>query len=807
MDHVIENPHCSTDAAQHEVAHRLQSPVRGRTASRPAPLAADAYRMLFERVPGKYLVLSPSLCILAATDAFLAETATCREDIVGKGVFEAFPGNPGNDDSSGVDNWRLSLETVLESRLPHTMAIQRYDIRLPGDEGAFHVRYWCPSNIPILDEIGEVQLIIHLTEDVSELAGLKTAQGEWEQAAKGFQCRSDELEATIASQRSQAAILAGQKILDRAASHAKDLRMKGLTDEMEAELSRRESQAVVLANEKILDRAANLAKNNQMQGRADEMQAQLTVQQDQAGVLAKQRVLDRASNTAKEHRLHEEAEQKFNSLLEIAPDSMVIIDRSGTIMLHNTQAEDLFGYSRDEILGQTVDFLLPAGYRLQDADNAAKFFAAPQHQAKGVVIELHGCRQDRTVFPFEVTLSPLQTSDGMLTILAIRDLTERNKLNAQLIRAQRMESIGTFAGNIAHDLNNALAPILMSMELLRIKNPNETELINTMESGANRGAEMLRQLLVFSKGSYIEPKLVETGAMLDEIREVIKTTFPENIAFRTNVVERLRPVLGDATQIHQVLLNLCVNARDAMPDGGVLTLFAENVEIDASYASAIAGAVPGSYVMWRISDTGTGIAADVLDRIFEPFFTTKGHGKGTGLGLSIVVGIVKSHHGFVNAYSTITKGSTFSVYIPAELSDTADTGVPLVVHSTFQGNGEAILMVDDSEGIRSAASSVLDSLNLHVIAAKDGQEALDLVEKFGDKLSAVITDVHMPTMDGLTFVKKLRSILPDIGIIVISGNLDEEEARGFIKLNVSTFLEKPFTQEKLTSALSQVIQR
>jgi len=754
---------------------------------------------------GKYLVISPSLRIVAATDAFLAETFTSRDDIVGKGIFEAFPGDPNNEDTSSVDHWRHSLETVLESRLPHTMAMQRYDIRMPGDDGAFTVRYWCPSNVPILDEVGEVQLIIHITEDITELAGLKKAQGEWAEAAKNYQGRTEEMEERIAIERAQAGVLAQQKILDRAASHAKEVRMKGLTDEMEAELTRRDDQALVLADQRVVDLATNQARHLQMKGAAADLQAQLTQQGDDASVLAKQKVLDRASNSAKEHRLHAEAEHRFNSLLEIAPDAMVIIDRSGTIMLHNTQAEELFGYSAEEIVGKTADFLLPTGYQLPDADNAAKFFAAPQHQSKGVVIELHGCRKDRSIFPFDVTLSPMKTSDGMLTILAIRDLTERNKLSAQVVRAQRMESIGTFAGNIAHDLNNALAPIMMSMELLRIKNPNDAELIATMEAGANHGAEMLRQLLVFSKGSYVEPKVVQTAAMLEEIRDVIRSTFPENIAFRTNIVERLRPVLGDATQIHQVLLNLCVNARDAMPDGGVLTLFAENVEIDASYASAIAGAVPASYVMWRISDTGTGIPAEVFDRIFEPFFTTKGHGKGTGLGLSIVVGIVKSHHGFVNAYSTPLKGSTFSVYIPADLSDATTPGVPLVVSSTFQGNGEAILIVDDSEGIRGAATSVLDSLNLHVIAAADGLEALDLVAKYGDKLSAVITDVHMPTMDGLTFVRKLRNILPDIGIIVISGNLDEEEASGFIAMGVHTFLEKPFTQDKLTAALGQVI--
>jgi CheY-like chemotaxis protein len=257
--------------------------------------------------------------------------------------------------------------------------------------------------------------------------------------------------------------------------------------------------------------------------------------------------------------------------------------------------------------------------------------------------------------------------------------------------------------------------------------------------------------------------------------------------------------------MHQVLLNLCVNARDAMPQGGVLTLSAENVEIDASYASHIPGAQPGSYVMWRVTDTGVGIPADIIDRVFEPFFSTKGHGRGTGLGLSIVVGIAKSHHGFVSIYSTLGKGSTLSIYIPADLSGAAPSGVAPAAKPLFQGNGEAILVVDDSEGMRGAARIVLDSLNLLVLMATDGRDALALLEENEYKISAVVTDVHMPTMDGLAFVSELRKKLPYIGIIVISGNLDEEEANEFKKMGVRCFLEKPFTQDKLTAALATVI--
>jgi len=241
-----------------------------------------------------------------------------------------------------------------------------------------------------------------------------------------------------------------------------------------------------------------------------------------------------------------------------------------------------------------------------------------------------------------------------------------------------------------------------------------------------------------------------------------------------------------------------------MPGGGVLTITADNVKVDESYASIVPNAVPGNYVLWRISDTGSGIPSEVLDRIFEPFFTTKQHGRGTGLGLSIVVGIVKSHRGFVNVYSVPEKGSTFSVYLPVDNSGIDNPGLPQTVQVDLRGNGETILVVDDSEGIRSAATAVLSALDFQVVTAANGEDALRVVLGRGDDLAAVITDLHMPRMDGQYFVTELKKVLPNIGVIVTSGNLDEDAVNDFRALGVQAFLEKPFTQEKLTSALSSV---
>jgi CheY-like chemotaxis protein len=284
-------------------------------------------------------------------------------------------------------------------------------------------------------------------------------------------------------------------------------------------------------------------------------------------------------------------------------------------------------------------------------------------------------------------------------------------------------------------------------------------------------------------------------------------TFPKNIELQTSAAKDLRTVLGDATQLHQVLLNLCVNARDAMPSGGTLTLAAENVEIDATYAREVPEAKPGHYVVWRVTDTGAGIPPEILDRIFEPFFTTKGLDKGTGLGLSTVIGIVKSHGGFVQVYSAPGQGSTFAVYLPAYGADAGDTFLLDKVATTFRGNGETILVVDDEAAVREVMRKVLTGLNFKVLTVANGTEALLQVAERRAELRLVITDLHMPRMDGLSFVRILKGRMPGVGIIVISGRLDEPAETEFKALGVSALLEKPFSQAKLVEALKTTFQK
>ena len=499
------------------------------------------------------------------------------------------------------------------------------------------------------------------------------------------------------------------------------------------------------------------------------------------------------------------SEERYRTLAETAQDIIYVIDREFRVTYINEYGARQFGRSLPELIGRHLTELFPPETTQRQLADLAGVFRTGE--------SLYQERQLSTgqrLMWLDSRLVPIKNATGEVeSILGIsRDITEHKQVEGQRLRTQRLESIGTLAGGVAHDLNNALAPILMATELLRLEFPNTAaSYLDLIQAGAQRGAAMVKQLLTFAKGVEGERLLVQPKHLLKEMEKLIRSTFPKNIQLQTRYAKDLRTILGDTTQLHQVLLNLCVNARDAMPEGGTLTLEAENMELETVYADAITEAKPGHYVVWRVMDTGTGIPPEILDRIFEPFFTTKGPGKGTGLGLSTIIGIVKSHGGFVRVYSVPGKGSTFAVYLPAAASDADDTALPTETDMTFRGHGETILVVDDEAAVRNVLRAVLTKLNFKVLTASDGTAALVQVTEQPAELRAVITDLHMPHMDGLAFVRVLKGRLPQTGIIVVSGRLDEREENEFKKLGVSALLDKPFTQEKLVGALKTVFQK
>lgn len=508
-----------------------------------------------------------------------------------------------------------------------------------------------------------------------------------------------------------------------------------------------------------------------------------------------------------ERKQSEEKLRLLGSAVEQSKESILItdsqIDLPGPrILFVNPAFTQMTGYTAEEALGNSPRFL--QGPRT----DRAVLDRLRQNLQAGVAFagEAINYRKDGSEFIMEWQIAPIRGADGNVThFVAIqRDITERQNNERRALRSQRLESLGTLAGGVAHDLNNALAPIMMGVEMIRAKYPKESKIVDMFETSAHRGADMVRQLLSFAKGAEGERVSVEPGRMVKELENMMKGSFPKNIQITVQCAPGLPTVLGDATQLHQVILNLCVNARDAMPHGGTLSLDVQYTNVDTSYASSIPDAREGDYVRLRVGDTGTGIPANIIDRIFDPFFTTKDPDKGTGLGLSTVMGIVKGHGGFLHVSSQPERGSTFSVYLPAELPGSRIEAQP-ESGGEFRGNGEAVLLVDDEAAVREMARAVLGRLNFKAVTATDGVDGLMRAAEHRKELRAIITDLHMPHMDGLAFVHAVRRMLPDIPVVVSSGRMEDTMVAEFRSLGVTNRLDKPFTEAQLAEALKGLL--
>ena len=382
------------------------------------------------------------------------------------------------------------------------------------------------------------------------------------------------------------------------------------------------------------------------------------------------------------------------------------------------------------------------------------------------------------------------------------DITEKKQLEAQFLRAQRLESLGTLASGIAHDLNNILTPILAGVQLLPLKFPNLNEqtrqMLKTLEASAQRGAGLVKQILSFARGVEGKRVCLQVNHLLLEIEKIIQQTLPKSINIHIDISPDLWMISGDATQMHQVFMNLCVNGRDAMPDGGTLQISAKNLFIDEQYARMHLDANVGSYVVITVADTGTGIPPDILHRIFDPFFTTKEVGKGTGLGLSAVLGIVKSHGGFVDVHSEVNKGSQFNVYLPANQSTVPAIDDQLELLS---GQQELILVVDDEAAICETTKTILEIYNYQVLTASDGLEAVTLFTEHHAQIQGILIDMMMPSIDGLTIIPLLRQFNPSVYVVAMSGLNSTEAVIQAESAGCQGFLPKPFTTKELLQIL------
>jgi nitrogen-specific signal transduction histidine kinase/ActR/RegA family two-component response regulator len=391
------------------------------------------------------------------------------------------------------------------------------------------------------------------------------------------------------------------------------------------------------------------------------------------------------------------------------------------------------------------------------------------------------------------------------------DITMRKELETQLTQMQRMESVGRMAGGIAHDLNNILTPILMGAPLLRIGLPpvQVEKTLVSIETSARRGADLVKQLLMFGRGVEGRRQAVRLKTLVREMEQIMRETFPKNIVIACDVPIDNWPLMGDATQLHQVLLNLCVNARDAMPAGGRLSITAQNVRIDENYAGMSPEAKPGAYACLIVTDTGTGIPPEVMDKIFDPFFTTKEVGKGTGLGLSTLIGVVKNHSGFVTVESEVGRGSTFKIYLPAEPGAKEDAPADAMPTEVPRGNGETILVVDDEANIRDVIGQTLEQYGYRVLIAADGGEACAKFALHLAEIKVVLTDLDMPVMGGVVMTQVLRKMNPAIRIIISSGKIsdrtDPAGAAALQDLEVNSILTKPYTAEAVLRLVHELL--
>lgn len=484
---------------------------------------------------------------------------------------------------------------------------------------------------------------------------------------------------------------------------------------------------------------------------------------------------------------------------------VVILDGQGEIVAANRAWCGFYGGRTPESVGNYLRYCeqMDRTTRRDAATHLAPGLRAVLSGAKRSHLQEYSQELDGERHWFVCRIERFGTEEAPHLVVSHEEITALKQAERAQLRSQRLQSLGTLAGGVAHDLNNALAPVLMGMSLLKEQYPDESQLFNMIEASAQRGTHMVRQLLTFAKGAEGERVAIYPSQVVQELERLMMGSFPKNIRLQLNSGDDLPAVLGDPTQLHQVLLNLCVNARDAMSGGGLLTLEAHTVELDEAYARSVPDAIPGRFVALKVSDTGSGIPPDILDRIFDPFFTTKTADKGTGLGLSTVLGIVKGHGGFVQVYSQSGVGTVFTVYLPVASSDAATVAPALAVDSaeTRLGHGETILFVDDESAVREMGRTVLERLNYRALLATDGANGLALAAQHQGTLRAVITDLHMPHMDGLAFVRELRRMLPDVPVVVASGRLDESMAAELLRYGVKRRLDKPFTQDQLAREL------
>ncbi len=526
--------------------------------------------------------------------------------------------------------------------------------------------------------------------------------------------------------------------------------------------------------------------------------------------------------------LTQRAEARFLGLLEAAPDAVICVDRDGQIALVNAQTERLFGYGREELVGQPVEVLVPDALKSAHQARRAEYVAEPRPRPMGRGLDLAARRRDGSTFPAEISLSTIDTDEGFLVIAAVRDsserrelqaererlrtLAERDRLQGQLRQSQRLESLGQLAGGVAHDFNNLLSVItnyaaFVADEIAGMSQQEGWQAVRDdvqqIQQAAERAAGLTHQLLAFARREVIELRPLNLNEVVVGVEQLLVRTLGEQVELTTDLAPGLCPVLADPGQIEQVLVNLAVNARDAMPAGGTLTIQTAITLVDADQAASHVGMAPGRYASLKVSDSGAGMSQDVIDRAFEPFFTTKAKGAGTGLGLSTVYGIVTQAGGHVSIHSEPGLGTTFTILLPATGQAAPEDSPPQ--RAPRGGQGETVLVVEDEAALREVTRRILARNGYQVITAVNGRDAVEVAARHPGGIDVLVTDVVMPQMPGREAAEQIRALYPAVKVLFMSGyTAGALDSQGVLDAEVN-LIEKPFTEASLLAKLREVL--
>jgi PAS domain S-box-containing protein len=504
--------------------------------------------------------------------------------------------------------------------------------------------------------------------------------------------------------------------------------------------------------------------------------------------------------------IFQKSEQLVLALLESASQAVISIDQTGRIVLANRRAEEMFGYSREELLGARIEILLPESKRGGHTRERDRYFSRPHTRPMGIGMDLAGRRQDGTEFPVEVSLSYVEIEGTVLAIAFVSDISQRKQLEDQLLHARKMEAVGRLAGGVAHDFNNMLTVISgynrMILDELSTIDPLRGYAEEILKA-ADRAGALTQQLLAFSRRQVMQPRVIHVNTVIAQTEKMLLRLIGEDVELIFGLAPDAGNIKADPGHVEQAIVNLAVNARDAMPLGGRLNIETANVHLDENYARTHMGVTPGEFVMIAVSDTGTGMDAETRRRIFEPFFTTKEKGKGTGLGLATVYGIVKQTGGDIWVYSEPMRGTTFKLYFPRVAEAAVEAGGSEAAPAG--GATETILVVEDEKAVRELTVRMLERLGYQILTAASGAEAIEISRSHPGTIHLLLTDVVMPNMSGRQLADELAVSRPGMKVLYLSGYTENTVVHhGVLDANVE-FLPKPFSREVLSRKLREIL--